>query len=295
MATAQNDNLITAVVPAGTTTGLVTVDTTVGSAVSTFPFIVLLPPRITSFSPAVGVEGTQVRVEGVGFVRATAVGFNGLLSAAFSVSSDSSLTATVPRLATTGPISVTNPLGTAVSAQSFLIARPPSIGTFAPTSGPAGTEVTITGANLLTTTAVTFDGASAPFTVTNDTTVRATVPDNGSSGRIRVVNPAGNATSNMDFTVVRLPKINSFTPTSGPVGTPVTIMGRNFATASLLRFRANNVTGRVNAQFAVGPNDPATGMAVINTTVPAGAITGKIRIVNAAGGVKSDTRFTVTP
>lgn len=78
------------------------------------------PPSISGFTPTSGAAGTSVTVSGASFTGATAVAFNGV-SASFTVQSASQVTATVPATATSGPISVTTPLGTATSASSFTV------------------------------------------------------------------------------------------------------------------------------------------------------------------------------
>jgi hypothetical protein len=77
-------------------------------------------PVINSFSPAGGFAGTTVTITGLNFTGATQVRFNGL-SASFTVDSPSQITATVPAGATTGPISVQTPGGTAVSTANFVV------------------------------------------------------------------------------------------------------------------------------------------------------------------------------
>ncbi|HWP43125.1 MAG TPA: PKD domain-containing protein, partial [Blastocatellia bacterium] len=79
-------------------------------------------PVIDGFSPAGGMAGTQVIISGQGFTGASAVGFNGA-TASFTVISSSQIAATVPVGATTGPISVQTPAGTAVSANDFVVSR----------------------------------------------------------------------------------------------------------------------------------------------------------------------------
>ena len=78
-------------------------------------------PAITDFSPASGSAGTSVTISGVNFTDVTAVRFNGINAASFSILSDTSISATVPNGATTGYISVTSPDGTATSAAFFFI------------------------------------------------------------------------------------------------------------------------------------------------------------------------------
>src|SRR2546426_666609 len=77
------------------------------------------------------------------------------------------LTAVVPAGATAGFVSVATPGGTLKSNRKFLVA--PSIVSFAPTSGPVGTPVTVTGVSFTGAKKVTFAGVSAAFTVDSDT------------------------------------------------------------------------------------------------------------------------------
>src|SRR5438105_3170443 len=78
------------------------------------------PPTITSFAPPSGTVGSSVTLSGTNFTGATAVTFNGV-SASFSLTSATAIQATVPSGATTGPISVTTPAGTATSASNFTV------------------------------------------------------------------------------------------------------------------------------------------------------------------------------
>lgn len=119
-----SDKRVTAVVPSGAATGPVSVTTSAGTGKSPTAFTVLPPvppvPAITDFSPLSGPRGMRVTIHGSGFLNATAVRFNGV-QASFRVVSNSTISAVVPRLATTGRITVTTPGGTATSAQSFVI------------------------------------------------------------------------------------------------------------------------------------------------------------------------------
>ncbi len=89
------------------------------------------PPIILGFSPASGAAGTNVIITGTNFDSASAVTFNGL-SASFTFNSTTQITATVPPNATTGPISVTTPGGTALSGSNFAV------------TGPAFVDLTVT-------------------------------------------------------------------------------------------------------------------------------------------------------
>lgn len=80
-----------------------------------------------------------------------------------------------------------------------------SITSFAPTSGPIGTQVTITGTGFTGTTNVRFGTVNAAsFTVVNATTITAEVPANAPpTGKVRVLDGAScAAASSADFTVI---------------------------------------------------------------------------------------------
>jgi len=80
-----------------------------------------LTPTISSFSPDTGVPGTAVTINGANFISPSAVRFNGVAAASFTVNSTTQIVATVPNGATTGQITVTTDSGTATSASSFTV------------------------------------------------------------------------------------------------------------------------------------------------------------------------------
>jgi len=77
-------------------------------------------PAVLEFVPAKAAVGKTVIIGGNHFIGTTKVSFNGT-AATFKVTSTETITATVPPGATSGPVSVTNPGGTAMSAQSFTV------------------------------------------------------------------------------------------------------------------------------------------------------------------------------
>jgi DNA/RNA endonuclease G (NUC1) len=79
---------------------------------------------------------------------------------------------------------------------------PPLIFAFSPTNGAAGTNITITGTNFASASAVAFNGVTAAFTVISTNQITATVPTNGSSGYVSVTTPSGTAISADSFTVL---------------------------------------------------------------------------------------------
>ena len=79
------------------------------------------PPSLTRFRPTRGPAGTQVTLTGTHLFEATAVRFNGVDASRFEVVSGTNIEAIVPSDATSGPISVVTPGGTAVSAEPFTV------------------------------------------------------------------------------------------------------------------------------------------------------------------------------
>jgi RHS repeat-associated protein len=272
--TSKTDIQLKATVPTNATTGKIAVTTPGGTATSATDFTVA--PRITSFSPTSGPEGTSVTINGANFTGTTSVKFNGT-SAGYGVTTSIKIMATVPAGATTGKISVTTAAGTATSAGNFTVK--PNITGFAPTSGKVGDPVTITGTTF-TGASVKFNGTTATINSNNGTVIQTAVPANATTGPISVTTPGGTATSASNFTVA--PRVTSFTPTSGAVGTSVTITGANLANATSVKFNgtSTSITSNTSTQ--------------IKAPVPSGATTGPISVTTSAGTATSSTNFTVT-
>jgi len=162
---------------------------------------------------------------------------------------------------------------------------PPVISSFSPTSGPEGTEVTITGSGFTGASSVKFNGTpAAVFTVASPTQILANVPSGATTGKITVTTAAGIATSAEDFTVTLPPPptISSFSPSDGLVGTEVTINGADFTNASSVKFNGTSASS-----FTV------TSSTQILATVPTGATTGKISVTTAGGTASSANDFIV--
>jgi hypothetical protein len=214
--TVDSDSEIHATVPYGATTGPITVTTGSGEGQSSSSFTIPTP-TISSFTPTSGPVGTTIDIRGTNFTGATWVSFNGT-RADVTVDSDSEIHTTVPSGATTGYFYVVTPGGSATSPSRFVVTGvgPSSIG-FTPTSGSVGTSVDIWGAGFTGATSVTFNGASASFTVDSDWLVHATVPTGATNGPISVTTPLGTATSSASYTVDGKPPVTTIT--SGPSGT----------------------------------------------------------------------------
>ena len=112
------DTYMTAVVPAGATSGFVNVQTPGGSRKSDRKFLVV--PALLSFNPTSGLVGDPVTLTGTSFTGTKKVTFGGV-SATFTVDSDTQISTTVPTGAQTGKIQVTTAGGKATSATNFTV------------------------------------------------------------------------------------------------------------------------------------------------------------------------------
>jgi hypothetical protein len=275
-------------VPPGATSGPISVTTPFGIGTSSDSFTATAsPPDICCFDPTSAPVGTSVHIMGVDLTGATSVTFNGTADPSFVVNSPTDITAHVPAGATSGPISVTTPGGTATSGGSFTVTlpQPPTISSFTPTSGTVGTSVDIQGSGFTGTTSVKFNGAAdASFAVNSSTDITAHVPSGASSGTISVTTPAGTSASATSFRVIPPPPaISSFSPTGGTVGTSVSITGTSFTGASEVTFNGTAASYTVNSPTSIA------------ATVPTGATTGPISVTTPGGTATSTGSFTVIP
>jgi bacterioferritin-associated ferredoxin len=128
---------------------------------------------------------------------------------------------------------------------------------------------------------VTIGGKAATFTVISDTEVKATVPAGAKNGQKICIATAGGTACGGTFTVA--PNILSFSPSSGSVGTTVTITGTTFTGTTKVTFG-----GVAATSFQVISDSE------VKALVPTGAKTGKIQVTTPGGTATSATNFTVT-
>src|SRR5712691_421552 len=162
-------------------------------------------PSIASLNPVSGVIGTSVTLTGTNFgaTQGTSTAtFNGIAATVTSWSA-TSVVVLVPAGATTGNVVVT--VGSVASnGVSYMVTIPaPSVTSLNPTSGAAGTAVTISGANFGTTqgaSAVKFNGTAGTPTTWSATSVVVPVPAGATTGNV-IVTVGGVASNGVSFTV----------------------------------------------------------------------------------------------
>jgi IPT/TIG domain len=264
-------------------------------------------PTISAFTPTAAPTSCVIQITGTNFNNPTAsdVSIGGDSTGNFTVISDTEIWAAVPPGAVNGAVTVTNASGTA-SLDGFVKDNDgggciPTVASFTPTCGPGDpggtgtTEVTITGTNLLQG----ISGAGAPLGAdvdfapygaaagnvisANPTTLVVEVPATAAGTQpIRITTFNSTVGEGRLFTATQFAEgtcITEVSPTSGDVGTAVTITGVGF----------DNVTGveffdGIPATFTLTSNTNTTD--TITTAVPFGATTGPITLltVDAANG-----------
>ena len=148
--------------------------------------------------------------------------------------------------------------------------------------GKVGATVGFLGQDFTGVKSVSFDGIkAATFKATSDTYLTAKVPAGALTGAVKIVTSVSTLLGSHNFKV--LPTVKTISPTSGVVGTVVTITGISLTQTTKVTF-----DGKV-ATFTV-INDSE-----ITAAVPTAAKTGKIAVTTAGGAASSATTFTVTP
>jgi IPT/TIG domain len=171
----------------------------------------------------------------------------------------------------------------------------PTVTAVTPANAALGCEVTVTGTNFQTpanggpASAVEFGGtAGTGLTIDADTQLEVTVPAGAGTGSndVVVTNVTGDSAAFTYSTTAAAtcPGVPTFSPSSGIVGSTVTISGTFNATVTGVRFNTSSLVTPTNAS--------TTGATAV---VPAGATTGPIHVYTAAGQRTSATSFTVNP
>jgi len=287
---ANSSTSIQFTVPLGAITGKISVTTVDGAGVSATDLVVIQPPKPTAFTPASGPVGTLVTISGANFSGNVSVTFGGNVTVAAQLISATMVRAVVPDGALTGKLSVTNEAGTGTTVGIFKVS--PRITGFTPASVVAGsgTPVTITGSNLQALTGAntvkvgTFTIPFAAVLANSSTSITFAVPLGAITGKVGVTTADGTGLSVTNLVVIQPPKVTSFTPASGPVGTLVTISGANFG-------------GNVSVTFGGNVTAAATLISAVSAkaSVPDGALTGPITVANEAGTSTSVASFKVSP
>jgi RHS repeat-associated protein len=227
---------ISATVPAGATNGPVSVVVnSLGSNQNVS--IVVVSPMITSVTPPSAEVGGTVTINGSGFSLGgsfATVAFNGVAQPTWTTWSDTSISAAVPAGATSGPITVSL-YGFSSPGYSFTVSGAISITGISPTTGSAGTTVTISGSGFGASqygSSVSFNGLTAVVTGWLDNQIKVVVPVNAPSGpilvqvaQVVVVGPIFTTTTNTQVTDSKSNVTQYTSVMAGAQWYPLTVQG----------------------------------------------------------------------
>jgi hypothetical protein len=253
------------------------------------PVCLILPPpgpaTVTGLVQTIGptAGGNQVTLKGTNFLAATGVSFGETSAASFTIDNPIRVTAVAPpHAAGTVNVTVINQHGVSenTAADDYLYAPPPTIVGLAPAAGPlgGGNNVTMTGADFVGATRVTFGGNDATsFTVVSATSIVAVAPEhNAGSVDVRVITPGGTSPDTLadNYLYVASPTVKSLSPKNGPIqgGGPVTITGTILTGATAVTFGGAAATFTVQSSTQIVAVAPAhaSGVVDVRVTTPGG-------------------------
>ena len=228
-------------------------------------------PAINNVNPNAGTIGDTINIYGINLLHTQHVYFGDSAAASFTILADTLLRAVVGN-GSTGAIKVITTADSALSNYFYYFPYTPYITSFSPTIAGTGDTITIKGIHLKYISRVNFGGVDATsFSILGDSIVKAVV-GNGATGDVWMENIFNNTSSNSGFIYeVKRTTINTILPTTGSIGSTVTIRGRNFnsiASQNVIRF------GNIKATEITG-NDT-----ILVVKVPPGAVCSQICVTN---------------
>ncbi len=183
---------------------------------------------------------------------------------------------------------------------AFTITAAATLDPLSPATGPAGTDITVSGANFPASTALVFIFDTTTITPKSGHTQTTSgglflsvipVPAGATAGAHTITVTAGSGTVTATFNVTASATLNPLTITSGPAGTDVSISGSNFIVSYPIIFKFDGVTISPKSGDA---NTSTIGSFTSVITVPPGAAIGVRQITVTVGTVTVSTNFTVT-
>jgi hypothetical protein len=259
-------------------------------------------------SPATGPAGTQVQITGSNFpVNATLViKYDDTvipITSGDTVTKSSGIlitTITIPSSSTTGVHNVTVTAGTSTVTKTFTVTASATLDALQPASGPAGTDVSISGSSFPVSTPIVFKFDTTTITPSSgDASTRAsgifsshvTIPQS-TAGSHTITVTVGASTASATFTVTGTVSatLSPLSPTSGLAGINVTVNGANFPASTALVFKFDTATLTPTGSTQTDSSGSFTSI----ITVPSGATAGAHNITVTAGSSTVTAAFTVT-
>ena len=279
-------------VPLGATIGPIFVENAFGQTQTPWNF--QLPPVVQRFArngaftdadKVRGVPGDSVALTGSNFLDPTdpnyrlGVFFDGIRAGWDNVT-EGSVSVVVPPGAMTGPITVTNNAGATMTSGYFYLA--PWVTAFT-SRARVGETLTLSGRSFRAVSSVSFGGVvTTNLTVVSNMLMTVVVPPGApAAAPLTLESPGGRFITVSNF--VLAPRINGFSPSSGAVGTLVTVSGFGLSRVTQVLFGGASAT-------------PVSVTATqVTVKVPFSAGTGFVTVSGSSGTDESLTLFHASP
>lgn len=231
-------------------TGYLVLDNTV-DVITGSDFNVIFKPEISGFTGGSGAWESQIQVTGLYLNNTTSVFVGDYQATSVTAISSTGLFFNIPLNATSDYIYISGSGGLSVSQEVLAVATPPPIiSGFTPTSLRPNREVIlISGWYFNTIDEVLFSGSGIEISVTGGfitgigtTGLRLIVPQFTTGNFFKVKNDDFAILSSSELTILPVPQITNFGPTSGVFAQTIEITGYNF-TASNTAFCFQSFTG----------------------------------------------------
>ena len=122
-----------------------------------------------------------------------------------------------------------------------------------PTSGGVGSVVQIMGNNLTGSTAVSFNGTAAQFTLVSGSNIQATVPAGAITGTVTVTTANKTLSSNLPFQVTTQAATPTFSPASGTYSSPQTVTISDGTAGAAVYYTTEGTPPTMNSTQYTGP------------------------------------------
>ncbi len=257
-----------------------------------------------TLSPTSGPAGESVTVTGSGYAansklvatfNGSPVSFNGTTDSSGNIKSGAVFTVPAGLAAGNYTVTITDSSFNSASATFTVVA---SNITVSPTSGQFGSQVTLTGTNYISNANVnvTFDGnlvSTNPSTITANSSGGFSATFNVPLDTTGIKSVAATDSVNTAYTNFTVTPSITLSPTSGSVGSTVTVSGYGFAGSEYVAITYNGATIVTNPTSVL---TNSSGYFNASFSIPTGQTAGsKIVTVTDASANTASTTFTVTP
>lgn len=291
-------NQLTCTVPAGATTGAVTVDTATGPIFTVESFYISnVYVKYDNMIP-----GAPIEIQGEGFSPVSSNNIVKINNVSVPISSckadGTGITVYLPTNLISGSATISVTIGTITKTKTITIM--PSVTGLTPTFGYAGTSLTIKGNGFGSTNIVKFDAIQAVVTSSDNKSITCIVPSGINTFKCGVLVNSNGVTQSMNWDTTNnrsfilnfnpAPVIESLNPNSGAPGSSFVINGYGpsayYSTISLNTVKLNGVNLEILSSINSGQ--------YLKCVLPTGATTGSVT-VTLNGLISNGVTFTVVP